>query len=471
MRVRDERVSLPGDSGPPDISHTPADRSRKIVGGISLNRAILRLALPTMAGWYIQMMFNIIDAFWVGKLGPAALAAVGASAFAMWMVYTLAEIFSTGSSAVIARRVGEENYAAATEFAGRIFTTVVAGALIAGIFGLLTVKELYGFIGASPQATEYGIDYLTIILYGVVFVFLAVWGEAVFHANGDAKTPMKIFASALALNAGITPALIFGWGPFPRMEVAGAAVGTVFSQFIAVTVGLIVMMRRGILPRKARGFIPSKAYTIQVVRIGAPMSFMGFVFCLVFIVISRIISQFGDEPLAAMAVGHRLEEFAWVINSGLYMATAAVVGQYLGMKDTRMAVKAAWRSLLFGLALTSIVATAFFFAGRYLMMPFTADPEVLELGTKYLRINAPALIFMSPGIILTGAFAGAGATIFPMLVTVPIIALRIPLAYLFSGRLGMGAVGIYYALALAYILRGVAMLGLFVKVKWWRKKV
>ncbi len=471
MSAEGDRISLPGASAPPDISHTPADDSRKIVGETSLNRSILRLALPTMAGWYLQMMFNIIDAFWVGKLGPAALAAVGASTFALWTVYTSAEIFSTGSSAIIARRVGENNFAAATEFTGRMLLVVAAGAAIVGALGLLTVETLYDFINLSPQATRYGVDYLTIILCGAVFIFMAVWGEAVFHANGDAKTPMKILASALALNAIITPALIFGWGPFPRLEVAGAAAGTVFSQFIAVAVGLAVMARRGLLPKSLRKYLPSKTYALQAVKIGAPTSFTGFVFCLVFIYISRLASEFGDEPLAALAVGHRLEEFAWVINSGLYIAVVTVVGQFLGMKDSKSAVKAGWRSLWFGTAATAAVAVVFFFAGRYLIMPFSDDPKVLELGAKYLRINAPALVFMAPGIILTGALAGAGYTLVPMLVTVPIIALRIPFALLFAEDLGMEATGIYYALALAYVLRGTAMLILYTRVKWWRKKV
>lgn len=444
---------------------------RKMVGRVSMNRAILRISLPTMAGWYLQMAFNIVDAFWVGKLGPAALAAVGASNFALWSIYTLGDIFSVGSSAIIARRIGEEDYSAATKIAGRIIPTIILGAVIVGVLGLLSVDKLYEYINASPEATGYGIDYMTIILFGVPLLFLTMWGEAVFHANGDAKTPMKIFASALALNAVITPALIFGWGPFPRMEVAGAAVGTVFSQSIAVVVGAIVMVRRGLIPKSKKDYRPSWKYSIQVTRIGAPASITGFLFCIVYIYIARIAAEFGDEPLAALAIGHRLEELAWVPCAGLYMAAVAVVGQYLGAKDKKNAYKSGWRSLQFGLLFTGIIGCIYFFFGKFLVLPFSTDSTVLEMGVQYLRINAPALLFMATGIILSGAFAGAGATITPMLITVPIIALRIPLSIYFAQRLGMGAIGIWYALALSTALRGVVMIMAYMQGKWLKKKV
>lgn len=454
----------------PDI-HSKPSSERKIVGSMSMNRAILRISLPTIAGWYLQMAFNIIDAFWVGKLGAAALAAVGASNFALWSIYTLGDIFAVGSSAIIARRIGEERFQRATEIAGRIIPAVAIGAVIVGVLGLLSVDKLYEYINASPDATKYGIDYMSIILMGTPLLFLSMWGESIFHANGDAKTPMKIFAAALALNAIITPAFIFGWGPFPRMEVAGAAIGTVFSQTIAVIIGAKVMRNRGLIPRGIKNYIPSLKLTTKVMRIGAPTSVTGFLFCIIYIFIARVAAQFGDAPLAALAVGHRLEELAWVPCTGLYMAAVAVVGQYLGSNDKKSAFKAGWRCLQFGLLITGILGVTYFFFGKYLVLPFSKDADVLLLGAEYLRINAPALLFMAAGIILTGAYSGAGATLTPMLITVPIIALRIPLSIYFAENLGWEATGIWYALALSSVIRGVVMIFAYSRGKWLKMKV
>jgi len=470
MNENDDKIPLPPPQVPPDIHARPAS-ARKIVGVLSMNRAILRISLPTMAGWYLQIAFNLVDAFWVGKLGPAALAAVGASNFALWSIYTLCDIFSVGSSAIVARRIGEERYQRATEIAGQIVPSVLIGSIIVGILGLLTVERLYVYIGASAEATRYGIDYLTVILLGTPLLFLSMWGESIFHANGDAKTPMKIFAAALALNAVITPAFVFGWGPFPRMEVAGAAVGTVFSQAVAVVIGARVMVRKGLIPNELRKYLPSLKITAKVMRIGVPSSLTGFLFCVIYIFIARIAAGFGDEPLAALAVGHRLEELAWVPCAGLYMAAAAVVGQYLGMKDRKSAYRAGWRSVQFGLIIVGLVGILYFFFGKYMVLPFSSDVKVLALGAEYLRINAPALLFMATGIILTGAFSGAGATIIPMLITVPIIALRIPLSIYFAKNLGYAETGIWYALALSTVIRGIIMAAAYSRKNWLKKVV
>ena len=471
MAEERKNISLSESEHPTTLSPRAHDLKRKVVGEVSLNRSILRLALPTMAGWYIQIAFSIVDAIWVGKLGPSALAAVGASNFAMWSIFTLGDIFAVGSASIIARRIGEDNYAEATRIAGRIAPSVIIGGLIVVMLGLPTVDKLYNFIGASPEATRYGSDYMNIIMIGVVFIFLTMWEESVFHTNGDAKTPMKIFALALTLNAVITPVLIFGVGPFPRMEVAGAAVGTVFSQFIAAVAGGIILIRRGLLPNKLRGYRFSKDYSVKVMRIGVPSSVSGFIFCLIYIVIAKFTARFGDEPLAALAVGHRLEEMAWVVCAGFYTAAVTVVGQYLGMKERAKAVKSGWRCMQWGLLFTGVFALLYFFAGKWLVLPFNNDPKVLELGAEYLRINAPQLLFMATGIILSGAFTGAGETVIPMLITVPILLLRIPGSLLFAEHWGLGAVGIWYALALTGIIRGVLMMIAYKTGRWTRKEV
>ena len=455
----------------PDIHSKPSGSERKIVGKVSMNRAILRISLPTMAGWYLQIAFNIVDAFWVGKLGPSALAAVGASNFALWSIYTLADIFSVGSAAIVSRRIGEERFGEATRVAGRIIPSLLIGSAIVGILGLLGVDSLYNYIHASPEATRYGLDYMNIILLGVPLIFYTIWFESIFHANSDAKTPMKIFAAALVLNTVLSPALIFGWGPFPRMEVAGAAVGTVFSQAIATVVGTIVMIRRGLLPNLLSGYKPSLKLTVKVMKIGGPTSITGFLFCIIYIFIARIAAQFGDEPLAALAIGHRLEELAWVPCAGLYMAAVSVVGQYLGSKDRLGALKAGWRSWHFGLMITGFFAVIFIFAGKWLVLPFSSDAKVMALAYEYLRINAIPLLFMATGIILSGAMAGAGATIIPMLITVPIISLRIPLSIYFAENLGFEATGIWYALALSGVVRGIFMILAYSRGNWLKKAV
>lgn len=442
------------------------DDDRKIVGKTSLNRAIFRIALPATAGYYMEFFYNIVDTFWVGKLGASALAAVGISTFSLWAVFTLTDVFASGTTAVVARRVGEEKYEEATHFAGSVLPGVVAGGFIIMILGLLNIDNLFAFIDPSPEAAVLGKNYLSIVLSGSVFVFLAVWCEFLFQANGDAKTPMKILGVSLGLNAVLTPLLVFGIGFFPELGIRGAAIGTFLSMGMGSSISLVVLVRRGLLPQNISGYKPSLGNILKVMRIGIPSSITGFTFCVVLVVITKIASQYGDEVLAAITVGVRLEDFVWVLCVGLYMSALTIVGQMLGSGDKAGAVKAGWRTMLMGAGTAAVFSVIFFFAGKWLVYPFNTDPVVLQYGEMFLKIDCFGLPFMVVGVILSGAMVGAGAAIIPMLVTVPLILLRIPAAILLSENAGLGVKGIFIALAATMVVRGSAMVFVYSRKKW-----
>ncbi|MBC8277782.1 MAG: MATE family efflux transporter [FCB group bacterium] len=447
------------------------DLKRKIVGTVSLNRAILKLSLPAMGGWYLEFFYNIIDTFWVGKLGPSALAAVGVSTFILWSVFTLTDILTAGTSAIVARRIGEEKFETATNFAGSVIGSVFIAGAVVSILGLLNIDNLFAFVDPSPEAVEYGKSYLTIVLSGAIFVFISVWCQSLFQTNGDAKTPMKIFAVSLGINAILTPMLVFGIAFFPRMEVAGAAFGTFFSMLINSVVSLIILVRRGLLPRTLARYRPSLKNTLQVMKIGTPSSLTGFTFCIVLVGISQIAAKYGDEVLAAITVGVRLEDFAWVACMGLYVSAITLVGQYLGAGDQKNAVRAGWRSMWIGFAICAVFAVIYFFAGKWLIYPFNNDPLVLEYGQLFLKIDSISLAFTAMGVILSGAMVGAGAALIPMMVALPLLIVRIPLAIFLSENMDMGVKGIFLAMAGTMIVRGLMMSFVYSRKGWLKTKV
>lgn len=469
MRDSDAKISVEEYSEHP--SSAMQDWKRKIVSGVSLNRAILKLTIPAVGGWYLEFLHNIIDTFWVGKLGPSALAAIGVSTFLLWSIFTLTDIFAAGTSATVARRIGEEKFREATEFAGSVVPAVFAGGILVSIFGLASIDRLLNFVNPSPEAIEYGRAYLRIVFSGAVFVFFTIWCESLFQTNGDAKTPMKILLFSTVLNAALTPALMFGWGFFPRMGVAGAAVGTVVSLIIGSTASFYLLIKKGFLPRNWAGYRPSWKNSWRVIKIGAPNALTGFTFCLVLVFVSQAAAKYGDEPLAAMTVGIRLEELVWVVCQGLYVSAVTVVGQYLGSNEPLNAVKAGWRCMQFAWIWNGLFAAVYFFAGRWLVFPFNSDPIVLHYGALYLKFSAFGLIFAASAVTLTGAMVGAGATLTPMLVTLPSILLRIPAIRFFANFLGWGAPGIFFTMALTQILRGNAMIWVYSRKKWLKAKV
>lgn len=465
------RVVPPAGVSPiePDIINVTSSRRVSLEGG--LNRSILRLALPAMLGMYIHLGFRLVDTFWVGKLGAPALASLGVSLFIVWTVFTLGEIFCVGSVAVIARRIGENNLKEATEVTGRIFFSVIAAGLAVTAAGIITLKPLVRFLGLSSAASAYAHDYLFIIYLGSVFLFLMIWTESIFRANNDTKTPFIIQACALALNAALTPALIFGIWIFPRMEVAGAAVGTVISLFAASSVCLVVLMRRGLVPANLRLYKPSLTTIKEIAKLGFPFSLSDLVFCFVYIIVSKIAAGFGDAPLAALTAGLRMEEITWLTAFSLHTAAATLTGQYLGMERKDMARKATLRCWQMGLIVIGIMAVILFTGNKIFIGIFIDHAEAIAIGGAYLKISSLSLLFMATMLILSGAFAGSGDTMPMFWATAPFYLTRIPIALFLANAMGLGVNGIWWAITISNFGMGITIFLAFNSNRWMKKKV
>ena len=426
-----------------------------------LRPVILRLAAPAVAMMACHFCFNLIDSIWVGRLiGPAALAAVSTAGFYVWVLLSLGEMVEVGLIAVAARRHGEgDPERAARAAAGAVGFALLAGTVVS-LAGLALTDWLFRMMTVPPEVARLGHAYLSTWLLGgpLVFGFFAV--EATFRASGDTRTPFLILAASVVLSIGLDPLLIAGVGPFPRLGVEGAATASVMVRGGGFLIGLIIAVRRGLLRVRA----PDWRAIPTMLRVGAPLSLAGVLLSVIYMWLTRFTSRFGTPALAALGVGHKVEGLGFIAISGFALSASALVGQNLGAGREDRARQAARLTVGYCLMATAVTAVAFLTMPRVLVGLFTSDAAVIADGALYLRVIAFAQIGQTFELILEGALAGAGYTLWPQVTSTTLTALRVPLSAWWSHSVGL--VGIWLALSLTAIARGVAMTIFWVRGAW-----
>lgn len=431
------------------------------------------LALPIMVANILQTAFNVVDMIWVGRLGPEAIAAVAMSGAVLLVIVAFVIGVSTGTQTLIARFTGARNHKAAENIAmqsliiGAILSTILA------IVGSVFAESILSSLGATGATLEQGAEYLKIVLAGslvMVYLFLV---NAIFRASGDTLTPMLIMVGATILNVILDPLMIFGVGFFPRMGVAGAALATVFSRGLGALVGLFILFqgysRIRVHLRQLR--LDFKAMS-KILKIGLPDSVQMALRSGVGLILMAIVAQYGSYAVAAYGIGLRI--FSVVLMSGFALATSAatLVGQNLGAQKLSRAKTCAWQATGFNMLLMGAVGVVFFIFSTQLMAIFNTNAQIVELGSRYLRITSLSYIFVAQGLVLGRALMGAGDTVSPMLISCfTLLGIQIPLAIFLPKYLHIGLSGIWWAILFSSVLQGIFTAFWFKLGRWELKKV
>ncbi len=429
--------------------------------------SVVRLAWPVATSMLLQTLFGIIDAVWVGHLGPVALAGVSTGGFAIWGMFSLMGMVSVGLNALVARSVGAGEPERAAEIAGQgvLLAIMVGGVLAFG--GWLGLDLLFSFMRTAPEVTAQGKAYLAPIILAtpILFAFSAV--NAVFSGAGDTRTTMRLGGGAVALAGVLDPLLIYGLGPFPRLEVTGAALATVVSRIVFLIAGLSLLARRssgiGIVMPRLRIDL---SLWWRIIRIGAPASISGLAASLIYVSLTRITTRFGTPAVAALGVCHRIEGINYLLGVGFAAAAAVYVGQNLGARQPERAQRGAWRAFHVLVLPVGIIGTLFLTIPEVLLRGFTSDPQVIAAGASYLRIVALAQLFQGLELVFDGAFGGAANTLPAMVISTPLSIARYPAAILLTGPIGMSVQGVWWAISGTTIVKGTVMAYWFSRGGW-----
>lgn len=454
-----------------DYPNSPKANYDLTSGSITGN--IFKLAWPVMGSMLIETLRTIANAFWVGKLGAVALAAVISSAFMIWIIYSLISTVSVGVVAMISRFVGAKDKENATYVSRQAYLFSIFSSLTLVIAGIALTPYIFSLMGTEALVTQAGIRYLRIIFLGSTFFFLIDVFSSIFRASGDTKRPLWVTLFSLGFNIVLDPFLIFGWGPFPRLETSGAATATIISQCLGVIVFFYLIKRGKLLFKFSLKPSLNIDFSIirRIVRIGIPLSIAGIVFSIVYLFINRIVAHFGTESIAALGIGNRMESLSYLSCFGFSIAAATLVGQNLGAGKPERASKSAWRTIYITTFITGFISILFLSFPKAISSFFITDPKVVPIAISYLKILSISQIFMAWEIVLEGAFSGAGDTLPPMIVSLPGSILRIPIAYLLAITLGLGVNGVWWAITLTSIVKGTVLVFWFRWGKWKKRQI
>lgn len=424
----------------------------------SVLRIILVTALPMIVAFLLQSAFNIVDAYFVGKLSADALAAVSVSFPVVFLIISLSSGVGVGTTSLVARSIGQKNFGVAGEVAEHAFFIALFLGLFFTLVGVYLAPFLFDFMGVSGVVKELALDYIYVILLGSLIMFLAMVGNSVIQGEGEMKVPMYVMASAAILNIILDPLFIFsfGWG------VRGAAWATVFAR----TLGLLVIVayffsEKTWIKLRFHRFGFRWDYVKGIFRVGLPSSLSNVTMSVGMFLVTYIVAGFGTESLAAFGIGFRLDSIAFLPAIGISIAVVSLVGQNVGAGKFERAEEVTFKAGLLATAFMSAIGLVFFVFPQAIVSVFNQDPVVVSQGVGFLKVIPLSYLFVGFSIAISGAFLGSGHAVPSFVLTiVRTIALSVPLAYVFSQDIGLS--GVWWGMVVG------AFAGTVVGVLWFR---
>jgi putative MATE family efflux protein len=374
---------------------------------------------------------------------------------------------SIGCSALVSRRIGEKDADSAGKAAVHGILLGLGLALVVGGLGVLLGPFLLKAMGADAAVVA-GAAYTRVMLGGSVTVVLLFLINAAFRGAGDAAVSMRALALANGINIALGPFLVFGWGPFPRLGVTGAAVATTIGRGIGVLYQLRALREgRGRLRVTRQHLVFDGDLMRTMLRISRSGVFQSLVGTASWVGLVRIIASFGTNAVAGYQIAIRVVLFALLPSWGMANAAATLVGQNLGAGQPQRAEQSVWRAATYNLVFLGFVGVLFLASAEPLIAFFSADPEVRFHGARCLRIVSAGFPFYAFGMVATQAFNGAGDTRTPTRINVVCFwLLEIPLAFVLSRFVDLGPTGVFLSITLAFCAVAVLSVSLFRRGEW-----
>ncbi|MFN8581718.1 MAG: MATE family efflux transporter [Gemmatimonadaceae bacterium] len=439
----------------------------------AISRAILLLAIPMVLEMAMESVFAVVDVFFVAHLGADAVATVGLTESMLTLVYGLAMGLGIGATALVARRVGERDHRGAARAAAQSLYLGLALSLLLGAVGLFFAPNLLMLMGAAPAVVSRGATFTRIMLGGNASVLVLFLVNAIFRGAGDAAIAMRVLWLANAINIALGPCLIFGVGPFPKLGVTGAAVATTIGRGTGALWALSRLLRGA-----SRIRIDSSDLRLapeimgRLVRLSASGTLQVMIGIASWIFLVRILSTFGSAALAGYTIAMRIIVFALLPSWGLSNAAATMVGQALGAKRPERATRAVQLAGWFNVAFLGSVGAVFIVAAPQIIALFTTDAAIAPTGILGLRTVAAGFLFYAWGMVYTNAFNGAGDTWTPTWINLGCFWLwEVPLGWGLAVHAGLGPLGVFLAITIAYATLAVVSGYLFRRGTWQRQVV
>lgn len=399
-------------------------------------KKITILALPIMGTSLIQSAYSMTDMIWVGRLGSRAVTAVGTAGVFTWFAFAFITIPQIGAAVGVSQSVGRKDVKETKNYIRHSLQMNLVFAILYGVTMIIFRKQLIGFFNIKgDDIVSMASNFLAIVSSGMIFFFLPPVFTAIFNGHGDSRTPFRINIIGLMINIILDPFLILGLGPFPRMGVPGAAISTIFAQFVVTIIFIFVITKKTDYFDQLN-FLqkPDWDHMIKILKFGM--------------------------PVAVQSVGSQIESITWMTAGGFQTALSAFIGQNFGAKKWDRIYKGYFTAISIITVFGTITSFFLIFFPGPIFSIFISEKAVIKDGIVYLRILGVSQIFMCIEMTTAGAFNGLGRTVPPSIVGIVLNALRIPGAPLLSTVLGLS--GVWWSISISSILKGIILTSWFI---------
>jgi len=417
-----------------------------------IDSSLRAFAIPMAFSYLVQLLYSLIDRFYVSRLGDAAIAAIGSSDQVAFFVFTLGSGFGVGAGIIVARRMGEGN----AEEAGRTATQALVGMIMLGAVVTTILYILLPYIpqrfGLAPNVATYAVQYMSMLFIGLTANLVNFQISSIVRSTGNSVYPMVILLMTTVVNAIIAPFLIFGIGPFPRMEMAGAGLATALSQILGAGFSIwAVGAGKAGIRLNFKNFKLDPSLLNRIGKQGFPASLQMLSVSLNRMGIFVIAGAFGTSVVAGYTLGLYMDMIVFMFVFATGMAVEVATGQNLGAGKIER-IDLYHRSAVKQLSVViAVLGLAIYLFGAQFIGLYTTTPATVVEATNYLHISVFGYLFFAIGVATVRVVSGAGAAFTSMSITAgSILGVQLPLAYVLSRYSGLGQTGIWLAVVIGY---------------------
>ncbi len=445
-------------------------RERILTGPIT--RTLFWVAWPIILGNLVNISYNLVDAYWLGKLGRQQFSAPTVSWPLIFFFYSLGFGYAMAGIGLISQYFGAGDKRMASRSAGNLLSFIGLMAVTISSLGYFLSPILLNLMGVPSDVYDYALNYIRVIFIGVPFTFMGFAFNVIINSLGDTRTPTLLGIISSAINIILDPLFIFGFGPIPRLEVLGAAVATIISRTLVSIIGLYLLFHgfKG-LKLTLSDLRIEKWWLKKIFHIGTPMAIQRSSNALGFTVMMSLVSSYGSVVISAYGVAIRVIDTIQAFTWGIMRATSIMIGQNLGAEKYNRAEEIAGKALKLITSILFAGSLIIYIFRSQLVALFVPDPLVVAEGSRLLAIFTWSIPFFGLFFVSGGIASGSGHTrAFAAISITRLWILRIGLSYALAKILAMNTTGIWIGMTISNIVAGILSL-MWIKRKTWLKRV
>lgn len=438
----------------------------------SILKSLVSLAWPIIMANILHTMYQLIDTFWLGRLGANAVASVSLSFPILFLVLSLGGGLTLAGTVIVSQHKGAKNQKKVNYSSSQTVMVIFVISILLALIGYYGAGPLMRFVGAGPEVYQDSVDYFQVSSWGFIFLFMFFVFQSLMRGIGEVFMPMYIVLGTVLLNLVLDPLFIFGYGSFEGSGVAGAAMASVITQGLSAVVGLAILFRGSYgIKIHFNEMKPDFKWIKKLFKLGLPSSLDQSSRAAGMTLMVMLVTGFGSEVVAAYGVGARILSLVIVPALGFAMATTSLVGQNFGARKIGRTEKIADLSTLIALVGLTVVGGLFFvFAEEMIAFFVPGDEQVIRDGALFIKIMAPSFGLLGAQQVLNGAFNGVGMTTISMLISIfSLWIIRFPAAWMLSEKTALSYEGIWWSFPISNLLAAAVAFAYF-KSGTWKKR-